>query len=236
MLQQGSRGEGVVRLQRALNVALRRSPPLRPDGGFGRLTEGAVQEFQGQHRLPVDGQVPAELMDRIAAQAMALGWIEHPAPGGPAPWMDVAQGELGQAEMAGPDAANPRILEYIATFPYLASIPHPRQRVPMATTDETAWCACFVNWCLIRAGQRHHGSAMAEQWLDYGQGMAAPAPGAICVIHNPRLGASTTASGFHVGFWTGAAAGGVRMLGGNQGNGVTDQFMPGEVRGYRWPG
>jgi uncharacterized protein (TIGR02594 family) len=234
MLQQGSRGEAVVRLQRALNVAQGRIPPLRPDGGFGALSKGAVQEFQTQHRLEPDGKVPPAMMEHIASQAVALGWIERPAPGGPAPWLDIARGEIGQSERPGLDA-NPRILAYIATFPALAGVPHPRQGVPMTATDETAWCACFVNWCLIRAGQRHHASALARDWLDYGQPLDQPAPGAICVIHNPNLPSSTTASGWHVGFWTGAAPRGVKMLGGNQGNAVTDTFMPGEVRGYRWP-
>lgn len=234
MLEKGSKGESVVRLQRALNVALGRVPPLRADGDFGSITEGAVMEFQNMLRLVPDGRVPEPVMQAILREAELRGWIEAPTAGGKAPWLEIGRGELGVAEQPGL-AANPRILDYIATFPYLAQHLHPAQRVPMSQTDETAWCACFVNWCLLRAGQRPGPDAMAESWLRYGVSIGTPQPGAICVIFNPRLASATSASGWHVGFWTDAAEGGVIMLGGNQGNRVSETFMPGVIKGLRWP-
>jgi hypothetical protein len=48
---------------------------------------------------------------------------------------DIATQELGVAEIYG-DVHNKRILEY-----------HQATRLK-ATTDEVAWCASFVNWCL----------------------------------------------------------------------------------------
>lgn len=41
-----------------------------------------------------------------------------------APWMEVALKELGVREEGGLDDNNPRILEYIASYPYLATVPH----------------------------------------------------------------------------------------------------------------
>lgn len=234
MLEKRAEGEAVARLQRALNVALQRSPPLRPDGVFGSHTETAVTEFQNMLRLVPDGRVSDGLHRVICAHARSRGWIEKPSPGGEPPWIDIGRAEIGQTERPGP-AANARILEYIATFPYLAQHTHPVQGLPLSQTDETAWCACFVNWCLLRAGQRAGPSAMAEAWLQYGVGMEAPQPGAICIIHNRSLSAATTATGWHVGFWTASAPGGVRMLGGNQGDRVSESVMPGEIKGLRWP-
>ncbi|MCX7685034.1 MAG: TIGR02594 family protein [Acetobacteraceae bacterium] len=236
LLRKGSTGQEVERLQRALNVLLDRVPPLRPDGDFGGLTETAVQEAQALLRAAPTGALDGAGLSQVLGAARAAGWIEAPRPAGPTPWLDIARREIGQKEKGGLEA-NPRILAHIATFPYLASIPHKAQGVPMNLTDETAWCACFVNWCLLRAGQRGWTSAMAETWQSYGQPLDTPRPGAICVMFNPGLGASTTASGWHVGFWTGGAEPGRDpiLLGGNQGNAVTEQAMQGEVRAYRWP-
>jgi uncharacterized protein (TIGR02594 family) len=235
MLEKGSKSEEVVRLQRALNVALARRPPLRPDGAFGSLTEAAVSEFQNLYRLVPDGRVSDELLALIASVAAARGWLERPAKDGPAPWLDIAAAEEGVKETPG-IKATPQILEYIGTMPYLGQVLHDTQLVPMSTTDETAWCACFVNWCLIRAGQRHHASAMAREWLDYGIPLDARRPGAICVIFNKDLPATTSARGWHVGFWVADGSTGPVLLGGNQSNRVMQKEMPGEIKGLRWPG
>jgi len=53
-LTRGARGPAVVMLQKALNAA-GATPPLEVDGGFGKLTEQAVRDFQTKHDLIVDG-------------------------------------------------------------------------------------------------------------------------------------------------------------------------------------
>ena len=53
-LRRGSSGEGVRELQRKLNSA-GASPPLKVDGVFGPLTEGAVKAYQRGHSLGDDG-------------------------------------------------------------------------------------------------------------------------------------------------------------------------------------
>lgn len=228
-LRKGSKGPEVQRLQRALNVLLDRVPPLRTDGDFGPHTEAAVQDAQRLLGLEASGMLDAATASRVFGAAAAAGGIETPWPDGPSPWLDIARREIGQKERQGLPA-NPRILAYIATFPYLADVPHPKQGVPMSQTDETSWCACFVNWCLLRAGQRGGPSARAAEWQGYGQPLAGPRPGAICVTFHPK-------NGWHVGFWTGGAdpAWDPVLLGGNQSDAVTEQTIRGEVRAYRWP-
>lgn len=229
MLQRGSQGEAVGRLQRALNVALDRRPPLIPDGDFGGVTEAAVMEFCHRMSMPITGAVSDTLAEVVFTAARQRGWQEAPGAGTPL-WLRMARGEVGQQEQPGAPA-NPAILGYIATFPYLQQVLD--HGVPMSATDETAWCACFVQWCLIRAGQRGGPSARAESWRDYGTALEAPRDGAVTVIFSPPRAAS--ASGWHVGFWAGGTAEAPRLLGGNQGNAVVEKLMPGTVRAWRWP-
>ncbi|WUH89531.1 peptidoglycan-binding protein [Streptomyces sp. NBC_00433] len=54
-LQVGSGGEAVSRLQRALTVALDRTVVI--DGDYGPVTEQAVRDYQGDHKLDATGSV-----------------------------------------------------------------------------------------------------------------------------------------------------------------------------------
>ena len=67
------------------------------------------------------------------------------------PWIDIAKGEMHQAEIPGP-MANPRIVEYHATTSL------------KATFDEVPWCSAFVNWVMEQAGIKGTGSAKARSW------------------------------------------------------------------------
>jgi hypothetical protein len=69
-LKRGSRGPGVVRLQRRLHLAA--------DGVFGPDTEHAVRRFQSHERLTVDGVVGPR-----TAAALGLGAIRGSASGRP---------------------------------------------------------------------------------------------------------------------------------------------------------
>lgn len=53
-LRLGDKGEEVIELQLLLN---KYSYKLKPDGGFGILTQGAVKDFQRTHNLAADGMV-----------------------------------------------------------------------------------------------------------------------------------------------------------------------------------
>lgn len=119
---------------------------------------------------------------------------------------DVAVLELGTAEIFGA-LDNPRILEY-----------H-QQTSLKAQSDEVAWCASFVNWCLRKAGVCDYkgrcgtNSARARSFLDWGREVPLEAAkrGDIVVLSrgsNPAFG--------HVGFFAGREQNTVLLLGGNQ--------------------
>ena len=61
--------------------------------------------------------------------------------------------------------------------------------------DETAWCAAFVNWVMLCAGEPGTNSAAARSWLAWGNHLALPQVGAITVLTRP--------GGNHVGMYVG---------------------------------
>ncbi|HLL52836.1 MAG TPA: TIGR02594 family protein, partial [Myxococcaceae bacterium] len=141
-------------------------------------------------------------------------------------WMDIAMGELGQKEIAG-SSSNPRIVEYHASTSLKAS------------SDETAWCSSFVNWCLSRAGVKGTNSAAAASWVTWGNTSATPKNGAIAVIYNASAAnSSLSTSGNHVGFLVEETDTHFVLLGGNQSNQVkVSSFAKSKwkLKGYRWP-
>lgn len=54
------------------------------------------------------------------------------------PWLPIAVGEFGVAEVAGIEN-NPRIQTYLATV------------IGGEVADETAWCSAFAKWCVLQA-------------------------------------------------------------------------------------
>ena len=152
--------------------------------------------------------------------------------------MPVARAEAGQKELATYEANNPRILEYMDTFPALRTKLNKKTGFNYGDVDETPWCACFVNWCLIQAGRPRGPSPLAADWVQYGKGLDVPVPGAITVIYKtpkPKAKNEMTTTGYHVGFYV-SDAGGVTLLGGNQENSVKQKSFPQHrVIAYRWP-
>jgi len=138
-------------------------------------------------------------------------------------------------ESIGKDVAeeNPGIAKFLQSFP-------PRRRPDLVTRKKpgdwhmTAWCAAFVNWCLLKAGIDVRGTATAAKWLEYGTPIQTPDYG--CIVITKKLATTGSSSG-HVGFCVEALADCVRLLGGNQSRAVTDSLkVPYEkVIGYRWP-
>jgi len=118
---------------------------------------------------------------------------------------DNAMKELGTAEIFG-DTHNSRIVEY-----------HAATRL-RATSDEIAWCASFVNWCLKKASIDGTNSARARSFLTWGVAVSLEEAqrGDIVVLSrgtNPLFG--------HVGFFAGQEGKSVLVLGGNQSNKVS---------------
>jgi len=145
---------------------------------------------------------------------------------GDPPWIAVARRELGVAEVPGPDS-NPRIIEYLHS---VTTLPPADQQ-----TDETPWCACFMQWVLAQVGIAGTNSARALSYRNWAQAepTASPRVGALAVF--------TRNGGGHVGFYMGdAAAGRVFVLGGNEGNRVAIVSFPTAGPDYqlvdcRWP-
>lgn len=167
------------------------------------------------------------------------------------PWLKIACDEeaLGVVEKKGRPSNNRRILDYLATAEHLANIKdvittkdkqgkkvEEETGYMMSQVDETAWCACFVNWCLAQAGKTPRKGARAESYKDYGT--ESVVDGNICVIHREPF--SDSSSGWHVGFFIGGdpREGYVLLLGGNQDNSVCRKWFvgidPAEIW-RRWP-
>jgi uncharacterized protein (TIGR02594 family) len=135
------------------------------------------------------------------------GSIEKPSSGstekvgaGDDDWMEIAKGELGQAEIAGAKD-NPRIVEYHDTTTLHAK------------DDETPWCSSFVNWAMEKSGNSGTDDARAISWASWGQESELE-PGSVVVIRNRSTGQN------HVGFYVEGQAGNLTLLGGNQSNTV----------------
>lgn len=126
----------------------------------------------------------------------------------------IARKEIGVKEKAG-DEDNPRILEYQRSTHLPESM----------IDDETAWCSCFVNWCMKQAGMPRTMSASALSWLHWGVALDEPVLGCVVVFSRHVEGVPDGVHG-HVGFYVGAKGDDIIVLGGNQRNEVCEKLYP----------
>ncbi len=139
-------------------------------------------------------------------------------------WLALAWAEFGVREVAGAGDA-PAVLGYFREAGH-EEIVH----------DATPWCAAFAGAMLQRAGCKGTGSLLARSYLDWGDAIDEARIGAIVVLSR-----GGDANAGHVGFFVGAAANRVFLLGGNQFGGnlgdavCVGAFDAGRVLGYRWP-
>jgi uncharacterized protein (TIGR02594 family) len=114
-----------------------------------------------------------------------------------------------------PDAPDARWNPVLIGFYQSTSLPKP---YIYKHGDTTAWCAAFLNWCLIRSGYKHTGSAMSGSFRKYGYDRLAkkesPVAGDIIVFQ--KTGTAGAAGHGHVAIYLETVAGGYRVLGGNQ--------------------
>jgi len=153
-------------------------------------------------------------------------------------WVRIARREAGEKREPGFDKNNPRILQYLATFPELKKDKSGFKGLSAADVDETPWCACFVNWCLLKAGLRAGPSPTAKSWLSYGEKLEEPRLGAITILHHTpgKSTSGTTSSGNHVAFYLSGGESRITLLGGNQSHSVCEKTFKGwDILGYRWP-
>lgn len=236
-----NRKRDVQTVQELLNANITSISPLamlETDGNCGQQTILAIDEFQ---RRVLKLKTPDGLISpdgsTLRALIATLGATPQTKFTEP-PWLRVAVGEEKTREIPGVAGNNPRILEYLAVAPGLAKFDHKVKGVAtghkMSEVDETAWCACFVGWCLKKAGKGGIRGARAADWATFGKALSGPTVGAITVLYRPPF--SDSASGWHVGFWIGGAPSAPILLGGNQNNSVCrKQFIAPHRLIYRWP-
>lgn len=199
----------------------------------------AIAEFQSSvlGDLVPTGVIQPNSLD-VAHLKCPLGIYRTPKAYAEPSWLAVAAQELGVREASGLAANNPRILDYLSTVPGLSKLKHVAHGKAtqhlMSGVDETAWCACFVKWCLTQAGIKQGlRDARARSWRTFGS-QSTPKVGAITVIYRTPFGDSS--SGWHVGFYVGGPPDAPALLGGNQNNMVCfSQYYDLKEIHYRWP-
>ena len=153
---------------------------------------------------------------------------------------DPIPGMIGKMEAAKLEERNPEITKYFAGLKTDPRYDEKGKSWDVAPThvrnDQghiTAWCAAFVNWCLEKADVPRLNYATARSWLEFGTPVANPVYGCITIVRPSRSTGSTTG---HVAFYVKHHGTRVMLLGGNQGNTVSEVgFKENVVQGYRWP-
>lgn len=98
------------------------------------------------------------------------------------------------------------------------------------TVNDANWCAAFVSYCLRKAGEsalEGFDGIRALKYADYGTRVDRMVYGAIAVVKR--------GGGGHVGFVVGKEGDSIIMLGGNQGNAVSEKVESRELVAYVVP-
>ena len=96
--------------------------------------------------------------------------------------------------------------------------------------DETAWCAAFVNACLVMNDQEQTDKLTARSFLNYGNSTKDPQIGDIVVFWR----SSRNSWKGHVGFYISEDEAHIYCLGGNQNNMVNvTPYLKSKLLGYR---
>lgn len=201
----------ILAVQQALNQLLYLLIPSRElveDGKVGRRPErsntvAAIELFQSRvigsrnpdGRIDANGRTHQTINEKLIAGSDPVKLIKS------TPWMNTAQQELGQKEIAG-SKANPRIMAYHKAAKYAAKDD---------SGGVNAWCASFIAWVMTQNGyQPVHHAMGAKSWTHFGKKIKSPVYGAIAI--KSRKG------GGHVAFVVGRSRDNkyLYMLGGNQ--------------------
>jgi uncharacterized protein (TIGR02594 family) len=130
----------------------------------------------------------------------------------------IAMEEYGVTEVDG-EEHNDRIVKYFHDIGQT-----------WVTTDETAWCSAFINWCALRGGYKRSNKLNARSWLKVGKETKDPVMGDICVFWRE----SPDSWKGHVGLYAGEKDNIIYVLGGNQNNMVCIKAYPkARLLGYR---
>ena len=197
--------------------------------------------------LNVDSQMRliTQQMARLGTDSMLLGGKDGPWDAGRfniflKDLVNPAQQSLGKMEAGRLKERNPEINKYFGGVKTDPAYDKKGRSFEIAPTYEsagygkiTAWCAAFVDWCLNQAGVPHLGYATAKSWLEFGTPVSYPVYGCVTIIKPSSSTGSTTG---HVAFFVEYQGNKVVLLGGNQGDAVSEvPFKENTVLGYRWP-
>lgn len=192
------------------------------DGIFGKETQKNLQAFQRDNKLAPDGKF-GDATDEIMRRKIAsLPNDRNPVvTEEETPWMTWLKAHIGEKEISG-EKANPFITDL---FRYTSLAGH-----PLATSDETAWCAALACAALEKFGYTSPNSAAAIKFDTYGT-KSELKYGAILTFKR------TGGSGRHVTFYVGRGHGEKLLcLGGNQSNMLKESlYSPEDLVEIRWP-
>lgn len=131
----------------------------------------------------------------------------------------IALKEYATTEVAG-SGNNPEVVKYAQDNPAFSWV----------TTDETAWCAIFLNWCLMQAGVKGTGKANARSFLDWGAPVTSPELGDIVVFWRGKPDGWQG----HVAIYINEDDSKIYCLGGNQSDKVNIAgYSKSQLLGYR---
>jgi uncharacterized protein (TIGR02594 family) len=170
-----------------------RFDPVEITGSFNHTLEFDPQTWFN------DRDAAVTILPVTAATTAAL----PPIPAG-APWMRIAEQEIGQQEAPGAPS-NPRVVEYLDAIGL------------SGVGDEIPWNSAFVGWVMTKSGYTVPASSpgAARSWLSWGK-PAALTPGCIAVFWR---GTPERFTG-HVGFFVSEDGVALKVLGGNQADSV----------------
>lgn len=160
-------------------------------------------------------EAPAEAPEQVEPTPSEP--LPAPPEGVPA-WILWAQRELGVKEVPGA-VDNPEIISWFE----LTTLPKEYWH------DTTAWCAVFVNAGFFLNGVKGLRSARAKDWLEFGRPVKTPKKGDVVIFRWDD-------GSYHVAYFLNQTDHRVQVIGGNQGNAVSEITYPlGNVAGFRRP-
>jgi uncharacterized protein (TIGR02594 family) len=204
--------------QRALNLL------WFAQAGYIALSDDYLSKLRATANVDEGQAVPPPV---IASTASATNYtaedaslVEAATKTKAAAWMRVAQGEIGQREIPGPES-NPRIAAY-------------NKAAGLPADDAVPWVGSFMCWTFKQVGKPCPAApGRALSWENWGQEIEDPVLGAIVIMQrDTRLGAGSGA----VGFYLSEKPQSVRVLMGNAYDQVTAiNFPRAQVKSYRLP-
>lgn len=124
--------------------------------------------------------------------------------------LEIALSKYGLTEWSG-NQHNPEILEFFHDMGH-----------DWVSSDETAWCSAFVNWCAMMANKPFSDKLNARSWLTVGEQVETPKAGDIVILWRE----SPSSWKGHVGFFIREVGESIYILGGNQNNMVCIKAYP----------